>query len=57
MATQKKTRSFQKIDNKLYRVSGAVRRSATTGKYVVDDPSRTAVRETTGKLVSTRYGN
>lgn len=37
--TKQKKLKFHKIDHNLYRVSGAVRRSAATGRYVVDRAS------------------
>lgn len=39
--TEKKTaRYYQKIGKDVYRVSGAVRRSAVTGQYVIDSSVR-----------------
>lgn len=38
------TRSFQSIGNGVYRVSGSVRRSAVTGRYVTENKGSSAVR-------------
>lgn len=44
MTERNETRFYQQIGNGVYRVSGTVRRSPRTGKYVVDNPRQTSSR-------------
>lgn len=44
MTERNEPRFYQQISNGVYRVSGTVRRSPRTGKYVVDSARQTSSR-------------